>query len=396
MGIEKVLIVDWDVHHGNGTQRVFEEDPSVLYFSVHRHDNGRFYPATDYGFYESAGTGEGEGYSINLPWPRGGAGDPENILAWRRLLMPIARDFDPGLVIISAGFDAAKGDPLGGCLISPPAYNHLTSELQSLAGGKVVVALEGGYNLDSISKSMAACGKALLKEEAMYPQESLDHIEDEIDVELEDTIEETREYLSQYWSCLKEVDEAYDTRRSLRLVRAAEEAGAKLCILPGTAVYGFPAGRGRMDLLEVGFNGLISSAGEEGGELQKLRPLLLCTARENEIHVVARTPEDPDDPSKNAQAWLTLVLGALELEHEGLLEGVVVLPDGNPLCAKVSITAREHVRPYHASPEDMRQQALQAATEAMIQLGFTIPIQAENVTETKVDALAELMAGVQV
>ena len=79
--------------------------------------------------------------------------------------MPIAREFDPGLVIISAGFDAAKGDPLGGCLISPPAYNHLTSELQSLAGGKVVVALEGGYNLDSISKSMAACGKALLKEE---------------------------------------------------------------------------------------------------------------------------------------------------------------------------------------------------------------------------------------
>ena len=149
------------------------EDPTVLYFSVHRHDDGRFYPAGQYGSFKSAGTGAGEGYSVNLPWPKGGAGDPENIQGFRRLFMPIARAFDPDLVIISAGFDAAEGDPLGGCRITPPAYDHMTRELQTLAGGKVIVALEGGYNLVSISKSMAACANALLEGDAP-PKERLE------------------------------------------------------------------------------------------------------------------------------------------------------------------------------------------------------------------------------
>ena len=109
--MKRVLIVDWDVHHGNGTQRMFESDPSVLYFSVHRHDNGKFYPGGDYGGVDSAGSGAGLGYSINVPWDlkasRSGPGDAEYAAAFTQILLPIAHDFAPELVLISAGFDAA-------------------------------------------------------------------------------------------------------------------------------------------------------------------------------------------------------------------------------------------------------------------------------------------------
>ena len=95
--MKRVLIVDWDVHHGNGTQRMFESDPSVLYFSVHRHDNGKFYPGGDYGGVDSAGSGAGLGYSINVPWDlkasRSGPGDAEYAAAFTQILLPIAHDF---------------------------------------------------------------------------------------------------------------------------------------------------------------------------------------------------------------------------------------------------------------------------------------------------------------
>ena len=109
-GVKRVLIVDWDVHHGNGTQRMFEDDPSVLYFSVHRHDKGRFYPGGDYGGVDSAGIGAGTGYSVNVPWDlkaaRVGPGDAEFIACFTQILLPIATDFAPELVIVSAGFGA--------------------------------------------------------------------------------------------------------------------------------------------------------------------------------------------------------------------------------------------------------------------------------------------------
>ena len=161
-GVQRVLIVDWDVHHGNGTQDMFEDDPSVLYFSTHRYDGGSFYPGT--GRVTEVGSGAGVGYTINVPWPCGGMGDAEYLAAWDEVLMPVARQFAPDLVFISAGFDAAAGDPLGGCCITPTGYAHLTSALLTLAGGRVVVALEGGYNLKSISTSMEAVVRSLLGE----------------------------------------------------------------------------------------------------------------------------------------------------------------------------------------------------------------------------------------
>ncbi|XP_043492900.1 histone deacetylase 6 isoform X2 [Polistes fuscatus] len=160
--IKRILIVDWDVHHGNGTQFIFENDPSVLYTSIHRYDNGNFFPHSKQGNYTSVGLGSGEGYCVNIPWNKKGMGNAEYIAAFQQVVMPIAYQFNPELVLVSAGFDACIGDPLGGCTVTPEMYGHLTHWLSSLANGRVILSLEGGYNINSISHSMAICTKALL------------------------------------------------------------------------------------------------------------------------------------------------------------------------------------------------------------------------------------------
>ncbi|XP_067096695.1 histone deacetylase 6 isoform X1 [Osmerus mordax] len=158
----RVLILDWDVHHGNGTQHIFEEDDSVLYVSLHRYEDGTFFPTSEDADYDRVGQGRGRGYNVNIPWSGGRMGDPEYLAAFHSVVLPIAREFDPGLVLVSAGFDAARGDPLGGYQVTPEGYAHLTHLLNSLAGGRVLVILEGGYNLTSISESMAMCTSMLL------------------------------------------------------------------------------------------------------------------------------------------------------------------------------------------------------------------------------------------
>ncbi|CAK5281569.1 unnamed protein product, partial [Mycena citricolor] len=154
--VKKILILDWDVHHGNGTQRAFNDDPSVLYISIHRYEKGGFYPCGPFGGLQSCGEGPGLGFSVNIPWPEAGMGDAEYLHAFQQIVMPIAMEFAPDLVIISAGFDAAHGDELGECHVTPAGYAHMTYMLAGLAGGRMVVALEGGYNLDSITNSALA------------------------------------------------------------------------------------------------------------------------------------------------------------------------------------------------------------------------------------------------
>lgn len=105
------------VHHGNGTQQIFEDDNTVLYFSVHRYDNGKFYPGT--GHANSCGTGKGEGFSVNVPWNDIGMGDHEYLLCWKHILLPIINEFQPDLILVSAGFDAAQGDPIGKMQLTP-------------------------------------------------------------------------------------------------------------------------------------------------------------------------------------------------------------------------------------------------------------------------------------
>ncbi|KAM6982513.1 histone deacetylase 6 isoform 2-T6 [Tautogolabrus adspersus] len=158
----RVLILDWDVHHGNGTQHMFEDDDSVLYISLHRYDNGTFFPSSVDAAPDRVGVSKGAGFNVNVAWSGGRMGDSDYLAAFHRVIMPIASEFNPGLVLVSAGFDAARGDPLGGYHVTPEGYAHLTHMLMSLAGGRVLVILEGGYNLTSISDSMAMCTSVLL------------------------------------------------------------------------------------------------------------------------------------------------------------------------------------------------------------------------------------------
>ncbi|XP_075221474.1 histone deacetylase 6 isoform X2 [Lycorma delicatula] len=161
-GLNRILLLDWDVHHGNGTQHIFEDDPQVLYISLHRYDNGNFFPGSTDAAATVVGNGRGRGFNVNIPWNKRGMGTAEYFAAFHQIVLPIAYEYNPELVIISAGFDAAVGDPLGGCNVSPEAYAHLTHWLMPLASGRLILSLEGGYNVRSISYAMTMCTKALL------------------------------------------------------------------------------------------------------------------------------------------------------------------------------------------------------------------------------------------
>jgi acetoin utilization deacetylase AcuC-like enzyme len=147
-GLERVLIVDWDVHHGNGTQHAFWDDPSVLYASTHQYP---FYPGT--GAASEVGEGEGAGRTVNVPLPSG-AGDDELMAAFTTLLVPIADQFRPDVVLISAGFDAHRRDPLAGLAATEAGFRALTRVLLGVARrhaqGRLVAVLEGGYDLEAL------------------------------------------------------------------------------------------------------------------------------------------------------------------------------------------------------------------------------------------------------
>ncbi|KAM3411461.1 hypothetical protein ACQJBY_003241 [Aegilops geniculata] len=162
LGINKILIVDWDVHHGNGTQNMFYSDPRVLFFSVHRYDYGSFYPYEADASHIFIGDETGRGYNINVPWEHAGCGDADYVAAWDHVLLPVAEAFDPDIILLSAGFDAALGDDMGKCCITPNGYALLLTKLLGFAKGRIVMALEGGYNPESIANSVCACAKVLL------------------------------------------------------------------------------------------------------------------------------------------------------------------------------------------------------------------------------------------
>jgi acetoin utilization deacetylase AcuC-like enzyme len=147
-GLSRVLIVDWDVHHGNGTQEMFYDDPSVLFFSTHQ---SNWYPYT--GFADETGEGAGQGLTINCPFPAGTALAPV-LQAFQERLLPAASKFQPELVLISAGFDALAGDPLGGLRLHPEDFAVLTKIVLDIAWksaqGRVISLLEGGYELNGL------------------------------------------------------------------------------------------------------------------------------------------------------------------------------------------------------------------------------------------------------
>lgn len=145
-GIENVAILDWDVHHGNGTQHIFEADPTVLYISLHQYP---FYPGT--GAKNERGVGKGEGYTMNFPLPAG-TGEERYLSIFRDEIVPALSRLKPELLIISAGFDAHKDDPLGGMELTEASFARMTDLVKGIA--PVVSVLEGGYNLDALARSV--------------------------------------------------------------------------------------------------------------------------------------------------------------------------------------------------------------------------------------------------
>ena len=160
-GLAKVLIVDWDVHHGNGTQDIFYADGSVLYFSTHQQG---WYPGT--GWEDETGAGNGKGATLNVPVPAG-TGGREVLAAFTDRLVPAADAFKPDLVLVSAGFDSDADDPLGGLMLAAVDFGALTSVVADIArkhcDGRIVSVLEGGYNVDVLKTSVAAHVRVLTK-----------------------------------------------------------------------------------------------------------------------------------------------------------------------------------------------------------------------------------------
>jgi acetoin utilization deacetylase AcuC-like enzyme len=153
-GLARIAILDWDVHHGNGTQDIFYEDDRVLYLSVHQ---SPFYPGT--GASDEVGEGKGRGFTVNVPLPAG-SGEDVYTAAFTGVFLPVLRDYRPELIIVSAGYDAHAADPLGGMSLEAASFASFASRLASLAhelgAAPLALVLEGGYNLRALTESVAA------------------------------------------------------------------------------------------------------------------------------------------------------------------------------------------------------------------------------------------------
>ncbi|XP_063301144.1 polyamine deacetylase HDAC10 [Pelobates fuscus] len=195
--LQRILIVDWDVHHGQGIQYIFEDDPSVLYFSWHRYEHKIFWPNLTESDYDCVGKGQGTGFNINLPWNKIGIGNADYIAAFLHVLLPLAFEFDPELVLVSSGYDSGIGDPEGRMNATPECFSHLTHLLTNLAGGKLCVVLEGGYHLTSLSESVCMTVRTLLGD--AVPRLSGDMTPCHSALE---SIQNVRTAHTPYWQCL--------------------------------------------------------------------------------------------------------------------------------------------------------------------------------------------------
>jgi len=158
-GAKRVLVVDWDLHHGNGTEHAFYERRDVMYFSTHQ---APLYPGT--GAARFFGHGEGHGYNLNVPL-LAGKGDADFLHVFERVLAPVAAQFEPDFILSSAGFDIAAGDPLGGMNVTPAGFGRMTASLMAMAertaSGRLALVLEGGYDLAALREGVRAVLRAL-------------------------------------------------------------------------------------------------------------------------------------------------------------------------------------------------------------------------------------------
>uniref|UniRef100_A0A8C2H8F0 Histone deacetylase 10 n=1 Tax=Cyprinus carpio TaxID=7962 RepID=A0A8C2H8F0_CYPCA len=172
--------------------------PSVLYFSWHRYEHRKFWPNLPESDYTSVGKDKGSGLNVNLPWNKVGMTNSDYLAAFFHVLLPVAYEFDPELVLVSAGFDSAIGDPEGEMCALPETFAHLTQLLMPLAAGKMCVVLEGGYNLTSLAQSVCQTVQSLLGD----PAPQLSGLTGPCESALE-SIQNVRSAHSSYWSCFK-------------------------------------------------------------------------------------------------------------------------------------------------------------------------------------------------
>ena len=192
--LKRILIVDWDVHHGNGTQEIFFDDPAVLYLSTHQYPH---YPGT--GWITEVGAGEGEGFTVNIPLPIG-SGDADYLFGLTSLLVPIAREFRPECVLVSSGFDAHSTDPLASMNVSTSGFGAFADLVLAIANeqcrGRVILTLEGGYNHDALGESVLAVFHSLLAGTGAFPESS----DVNPSAKAQQRVAELKEVQRAYWS----------------------------------------------------------------------------------------------------------------------------------------------------------------------------------------------------
>jgi acetoin utilization deacetylase AcuC-like enzyme len=198
LGLGRILVADWDLHFGNGTQHCFEDDPSVLYFSTHQ-----VFTFPGGGKFREIGKGGGKGFSVNIPLLPG-CGDGEYVTLFEKILKPVALEFGPELILVSAGFDPHFKDPFGGMRVTPEGFAGLTRSILDIAerccGGKVVMTLEGGYDLEGLRDSV----RAVLRELAGLQQTDTAAIMAAADpAKLKYVLWRIRRVLGGYWKSLQ-------------------------------------------------------------------------------------------------------------------------------------------------------------------------------------------------
>jgi acetoin utilization deacetylase AcuC-like enzyme len=197
-GLNRILIIDWDLHHGNGTQNAFYDEKEVLYFSTHQYP---FYPGT--GAANEIGQGQGEGFTVNVPLTHG-CGDSEYANIFTRILTPIALTYKPQLILVSAGFDIHHRDPLGGMRVTERGFARLMSLLKAIArstcSGRIVATLEGGYDLTALRESVKAVLLEMRADDGWVDQDKCRTQEEADYQQIERGIEAIRSIQGKYWN----------------------------------------------------------------------------------------------------------------------------------------------------------------------------------------------------
>ena len=200
LNCRKILIIDWDVHHGNGTQDIFYDDPSVFFISLHQYPHWPY----DTGWYTEDGSGDGKGYNLNIPLP-GGTGDSGYLAAWDRIVAPVSLEYKPDIILVSAGYDAHQKDPMSGQQVTSTGFGLLSDRLRILSemtGAKNACFLEGGYDTGALAESVVGTLSALSKNKKS--ESDLKPItDDQSPKELEERLSSVIKHFSPYWQSLR-------------------------------------------------------------------------------------------------------------------------------------------------------------------------------------------------